>query len=183
MKKMEKEEMVEFLKGMKRWQQILNEEKDQLKGSVETLEEAIHRNTFSRKADDSGIRAPGFSPDKVLHILLNSQRDILEEMRSMVNRLRRIYETEDQIDFVRCCLLQIPPREQQVIRGIYFNGILIDSLAKSMDLSRSYLYKLLQKALDDLLAVYNSRCEAEPYEKADRLVREAMQYMPEGSIA
>ena len=181
MKKMDKEEMVEFLKGIKRWELILKEEKKQLIGSVETLDEAIHRNTFSRKMDESGIHGSGFSPDKVLHILLNSQRDIMEEMRTRVNRLRLIYETEDQIDFVRNCLLQIPPREQQVIRGLYLNDMLIDTLAKNMDLSKSYLYKLLKKAMDDLLTVYNSQCESIPYEKADRLARDARECMPEGA--
>ncbi len=182
MNRMTKEEMIEFLKGMNRRKQILEEEKWRLKGSVETLEEAIQRNNFSRNADESGIIAAGFSPDKVLRVLLNSQRDIEEETRSMVIRMRDIYETEDQIDFVRWCLFQIPAREQQVIQEIYVNDMLIDTLAKQMSLSKSYMYKLLGRAMDNLLSVYNSRCETRPYARAERLIRDVTPYMPEGSF-
>ena len=95
MNRMTKEEMIEFLKGMDQRRQILEEEKRRVRGSVETLEEAIQRNNFSRNADESGIIASGFSPDKVLRVLLNSERDIEEETRAMVKRMREILETED----------------------------------------------------------------------------------------
>ncbi len=39
--------------------------------------------------------ASGFAPDKVLRILLNSQRDIEDETRAMVLRMRDIYEKEE----------------------------------------------------------------------------------------
>ncbi len=43
MNRMTKTEMVEFLKGMELRSKILKEEKRQLLGSVETMEEAIMR--------------------------------------------------------------------------------------------------------------------------------------------
>ena len=116
MERMTKAEMIDFLKNMNRKERILADEKKRLRGSVETLEEAIERNNFSRSTDESGIVAQGFSPDKVFRVLLNSQRDIEEETRSMVLHLRNIYEKEDQISFVRRCLLEIDTTEQLLIR-------------------------------------------------------------------
>ena len=55
MNRMTKEEMIEFLKGMDQRRRILEEEKQRVRGSVETLEEAIQRNNFSRNSDESGI--------------------------------------------------------------------------------------------------------------------------------
>ena len=182
MNRMTKEEMIEFLKGMDQRRQILEEEKRRVRGSVETLEEAIQRNNFSRNTDESGIIASGFSPDKVLRVLLNSERDIEEETRAMVKRMREILETEDQIDFVRWCLFQIPAREQQVLRELYVNDVVIEALAEQMCLSTSYLYKLRSRAMNRLLSVYNSRCESRPYTKAERLIRDVRPYMPEGSV-
>ena len=78
MERMTKAEMIDFLKNMNRKERILADEKKRLRGSVETLEEAIERNNFSRSTDESGIVAQGFSPDKVFRVLLNSQRDIEE---------------------------------------------------------------------------------------------------------
>ena len=183
MNKMTKGEMIQFLRGMNRRKQILEDEMRRLRGSVETFGEAIQRNTFSRNEDMSGIIASGFSPDKVLRILLNSERDIEEETRSMVIRMRQIYEMEDQLDFVRWCLFQIPAREQQVIQEIYVNDGLIDTLAKQMSLSKSYMYKFLARAMEDLLSVYNSRCESKQNARAERLIRDVTPYMPEGSLA
>ena len=94
--------MIEFLKGMEKREKILQEEKVILRSSVETLEEAIARNNFAHHDDGSGIVASGFAPDKVLRILLNSQRDIEDETRAMVLRMRDIYEKEDQINYQRC---------------------------------------------------------------------------------
>ena len=70
-----------------------------------------------------------------------------------------------------------------MIRGLYLNDMLIDTLAKQMSLSKSYMYKLLGRAMDNLLSVYNSRCETRPYARAERLIRDVTPYMPEGSIA
>ena len=73
MDKMTRTEMISFLKGMTKKQAYLEEEKQRIKGSVESLEEAIERNNFSRNHDDSGIIAGTFSPDKIFRVLLNSQ--------------------------------------------------------------------------------------------------------------
>ncbi len=183
MEKMTKDEMIQFLKGMRKQKEYLETEKDRLKGSVETLEEAIQRNSFSRKADDSGVISGSFSADKVLHVLLNSQRDIEEETRSMVKRMQEIYMVEDRMDLVNSCLLQIPVREQSLITEFYINDVVIETLSKKTNLSPSYFYRILRSGMRKLLDLYNRRCETAKYVKAERLIREVKPFMPEGSMA
>ena len=151
--------------------------------SVETMEEAIRRNTFSRKGTDDGIISGGFSPDKVLRVLLNSERDIEEETRDMVFRMRDIYETEDQIALVRRCLHQMPARDEHLLTEAYIDDVRIDYLEEEMSLSRGYIYKLLRKAMKRLLAAYNEECRKVENSKADRLIKEVSPLMPGGSIA
>ena len=183
MEKMTKDEMIEFLKGMNRREQILEEEKKRLRGSVETMEEAIERNNFAHHGDESGINTPGFSPDKVLRVLLNSQRDIEEETRNMVFQMRDIYEQQDKINFVRRCLLKMEAQDQHLLREVYINDSAVEVVASKMCLSRSYFYKLLHKALGSLLSIYNASCHEQTSIRARRLISEVITYMPEGSLA
>lgn len=183
MEKMTKAEMIDFLKGMNKRAKLLEEEKRRIRGSVETLEEAIERNNFARHGDETGISTPGFSPDKVLRALLNSQRDIEEETRNMVYQMRDIYEKEDQINFVRRCLLQMETKEQDLIREVYINDTVIDKLVPKMNISRSQLYRYLQRAMDNLLHIYNASCHEFVSIRAKRLISEVVPFMPEGSIA
>ena len=87
---MTRQEMIEFLRGMNMKQAWLEEEKRRLKGTIETMEDAIVRNTFSKNNDESGILSSGFCADKVLKILLSSERDIEEQTKLMVYRMRGI---------------------------------------------------------------------------------------------
>ena len=183
METMTKPEMIEFLKGMDRRDQLLEDEKKRLRCSVETMEEAIERNNFAHHGDESGITMPGFSPDKVLRVLLNSQRDIEEETRNMVYRLRDIYEQQDQINFVRRCLMKMEVRDQQLLREVYINDSAVEVVASKMCLSKSYSYKLLQNALCSLLSIYNASCHEQTSIRARRLISEVVPYMPEGSFA
>ena len=183
MEKMTKAEMIEFLKGMNRRAKLLEKERIRIRNSVETLEEAIERNNFAHHGDETGIATPGFSPDKVLHVLLNSQRDIEEETRNMVYQMRDIYEKEDQIFFVRRCILQMDPKEQDLIREIYIKDTVIETQAARMNISRSQLYRLLQRAMNNLLGIYNASCHEFISIRAKRLISEVIPFMPEGSIA
>ena len=183
MEKMTKKEMIAFLKGMDKRKEYLENEKSRLKGSVETLEEAIQRNTFSKPDDDAGAVSGTFSPDKVFRVLLNSQRDIEEETKSMVYRMRDIYSAEDQIDFVRYCLLQLNGDDQFLLNEIYVKDAMIENMMKTLSMSQSNVYRLLQRALERLLEVYNSGCQEAVSRKADRLITEIRPFLPEGSIA
>ena len=183
MEKMTKAEMIDFLKGMNQKTKILEEEKRLLRGSVETMEEAIARNNFSHNGDETGIVAQGFSPGKVFRVLLNSQRDIEEETRAMVLHMRDIYEKEDQISFVRRCLLEIDITEQLLIREAYLNDVVMEQLTAKFCMSRSQLYRKLHKAVDNLVGIYNASCQGQKSFRAQRLISEVIPYMPEGSIA
>ena len=183
MEKMTKDEMIEFLKGMEKREKILQEEKASLRGSVETLEEAITRNNFAHHDDGSGIVASGFAPDKVLRILLNSQRDIEDETRAMVLRMRDIYEKEDQINYVRKCLLKMGIQDQYLIREAYFNDMVMEKLVTRFNISRSQIYRKLHKAVENLVKIYNASCHEVSSFRAQRLINEVIPYMPEGSFA
>lgn len=50
-----RDEMIEFLKGMDCRKKLLDEEKSRIRGSVETMQEAIYRNNFARHDDGSGV--------------------------------------------------------------------------------------------------------------------------------
>ena len=183
MEKMTKDEMIEFLKGMEKREKILQEEKAILRGSVETLEEAITRNNFAHHDDGSGIVASGFAPDKVLRILLNSQRDIEDETRAMVLRMRDIYAAEDQIDYVCRCLYRLDGQDQYLINEVYVKDVIMDQLTNILNMSRSNVYRLLSRALERLLCMYNEGCQSAESYKADRLMADIRPYLPAGCIA
>ena len=183
MEKMTKAEMIHFLKGMESRQEYLEDEKARLRGCIETLEEAIQRNTFSKPEDEAGVISNTFTPDKVLKVLLNSRRDIEEETKSMVFRMRDIYTAEDQIDFVRYCLLQLSGQDQFLLNEAYVKDVMIENMMKTMSMSQSNVYRLLQRALKRLLDLYNARCQEMESRKANRLISELRPFLPEGSIA
>lgn len=183
MEKMTRGEMITFLKGMDKRRAYLESEKSRLKGNVETLEEAIQRNTFSKPDNDAGVISGSFSPDKVFRVLLNSQRDIEEETRSMVFRMRDLYEAEDQIDFVKYCLLQLSGQDQFLLNEVYVKDGMVDDMTRTMCMSKSNVYRLLQLALKRLLDLYNARCQEMESRKANRLIHELRPFLPEGSIA
>ena len=180
---MTRDEMIEFLKGMDRRKKLLDEEKSRIRGSVETMQEAIYRNNFARHDDGSGVTASGFSPDKVFRVLMNSQRDIEIEARNMANQMLAVYEREDQLDHVRRCILKMGVQEQYLLNEVYVKDKLVETLVGKMHYSRSHLYRMLQKALDQLLDLYNSTClQTESY-KTNRLKKELLPFMPEGSLS
>ena len=183
MNTMTRDEMIEFLKGMDCRKKLLDEEKSRIRGSVETMQEAIYRNNFARHDDGSGVTASGFSPDKVFRVLMNSERDIEVEARNMVIQMKAVYEREDQLDHVRRCLMKMKVQDQYLLNEVYVKDNLVDSLTGKLHYSRSHLYRMLQKALDQLLDLYNSTCQQTCSYKADRLLKELRPYLPEGSLA
>ena len=60
MEQMTREEMVRFLQGMENRRQYLEQEKERVKKSVESLEEAIQRNSFRQTGDESSVIAGSF---------------------------------------------------------------------------------------------------------------------------
>ena len=179
MERMSKAEMIVFLRGMNQKAQMLEDEKKRLRGSVETMEEAIIRNNFAKNIDESAPGSPGFSPDRVLRILLNSQRDIEQETRDMVLHLRDIYEKEDQISFVRRCLQQLESEDQYLIQEAYFNDMGYEQLCMKFFISRSHLYRKLNKAVDTLVEIYNASCQDEKSFRAQKLMCDVTPYLPE----
>ncbi len=75
--------------------------------------------------------------------------------------------------------MQMTAREQILIKEVYVNGELMEKLSDRMALSKSYLYKLTQRALDHLLESYNSQCGEATSQKAERWNRDICASIPE----
>ena len=100
----------------------------------------------------------------------------------MVLHMRDIYEKEDQISFVRRCLLEIDTTGQLLIQEAYMNDVVVERLVSKLSMSRSQLYRKLHKAVEDLVEIYNASCQSQKSFRAQRLINEVIPYMPEGSI-
>ena len=183
METMTKDQMVQFLRGMNAKKQFLSDEKKRLKGSIESLEEAISRNSFARKDDNLGTSSGCVNTDKVLHVLLNSRRDIEEETRNCVIRMHDIYAAEDQIDYVCRCLYRLDGQDQYLINEVYVKDVIMDQLTNILNMSRSNIYRLLSRALERLLCMYNEGCKSAESYKADRLMADIRPYLPAGCTA
>jgi len=119
----------------------------------------------------------------VLKILLNSERDIEEQTKWMVYRMRDLYEEEDQIEYVRRLIMRMSGQDQMLLNEIYVKDVVVDQVVDRLRMSRSNLYRLLQRAVERLLDLYNASCHEERSTKAQRLIQEVLPYMPEGSLA
>jgi len=79
--------------------------------------------------------------------------------------------------------MKMKVQDQYLLNEVYVKDNLVDSLTGKLHYSRSHLYRMLQKALDQLLDLYNSTCHQACSYKADRLLKELRPYLPEGSLA
>lgn len=176
MDKMNRKQMINFLRDMEKRKETLKAEKVRIRSSVESMEEAIHRNTFSHM-DNVGSFTPGYNPDKVLHILLNSERDTEEETRSMVGQMQVIYEMEDEISYVQQCILCLPGIDRELITEVFIGNGNVKEMAGGYGYCPSYFYSKLNASVDRLVAMYNKDCEHENGERAERFKNEVRPYM------
>ena len=177
METMTKDQMVQFLRGMNAKKQFLSDEKKRLKGSIESLEEAISRNSFARSNDNLGTASGSVNTDKVLHVLLNSRRDIEEETRNCVIRMHDIYAAEDQIDYVCRCLYRLDGQDQYLINEVYVKDVIMDQLTNILNMSRSNKERISYMGYEPDSYTYElkspqgqSICNIDGYEPGDRLL-------------
>lgn len=182
MEKMDRKQMTEFLRELKALQETVKKEKLKIRSCVETMEEAIVRNTFSHKEND-GSSNKGFKSDKVLRVLLDSERDIEEETRVMVQRMRAIYEIEDEIDCVNSCVCALRGIDREIITDVYIENGNIDVEAVKFGYSRNYFYRRLGRAVDSVVDSYNKLCSDQEPSKASRFLREVQKAMPQENFA
>ena len=97
--------------------------------------------------------------------------------------LHEIYLKEDQNDFIRALLLRLNGQEQFLISEIYIKNGAPDRVAKTLCMSRSNIYRLLQLALSHLLNLYNESCAAAACRRADRLLTELGPFLAESRPA
>ena len=174
--------MVRFLRGMESRVRFLESEKKLILSTVESMEEAIERNTFARHDDNVGPVQTSFSPDKIFRVLLNARRDVEEETKEMVVRMKDICLAEDQIEYVKRCMFRLGGEESYALSEVYIKGVSTEVFSLSLSMSKSSLYRLLRSALGNLLEIYNSGCRMAPCRRAERLMRDLSEYLPGGYI-
>jgi len=158
MREKTKEEMIEFLRDMRARREFIRSERERLRSCVETKEEAIRRNSFSKNGDDLGIQFTGCNKDKVLNILLNSLRDIEDEQKEATILLHGLKEQEDEIFAVEYCVNALPTKERELITEVYINAGSPEIVADTMNLSVGYAYRVIKKGIGRLIIDYNRHC-------------------------
>ena len=73
-------------------------------------------------------------------------------------------------------------QDQMLLTEIYIKDIVVYQILSKLSMSRSNLYRHLQKAVQKLLDLYNANCGEVGSAKAKRLIEEVIPYMPEGSL-
>lgn len=171
MEKMNRKQMIDFLRDMKKRKEALSDEKIRIRSSAETMEEAIRRNTFIH-SDNDGSSTHGYDTDKVLHILLNSERDIEEEKRSMVLQMHVIYEIQDKINYIQQCILLLPGADRKIITEVLIDDENVGKMADKYGFCLSHFYEKLNQSVDRLVDLYNQGCEHAGCGSADRFILE-----------
>jgi len=178
MEKMNRKQMIEFLRDMNKKKEVLDAEKTRILSSVETIEAAIKGNTYSHPDNIGAGFIRGYDPDKVLKILLNSERDIQEEIRCVVTQMESIYEIEDMINSVRHCLILLSGSDGKMISEVFIEHKKVSAIAEDYSFCQTYFYTRLNQAVDRLVNLYNSECERSGNERAEHFRRDIYPYMP-----
>ena len=88
-KKMTEADMAEYLQNLGALEEGIRYERNELMKQVESLEEAIERNTFRNSDGSSGLRTviSQDTRDKVFHILQKAYRSIEQEIEQATHEL------------------------------------------------------------------------------------------------
>lgn len=163
--------MIRFLRGLRAAQQDLREQRLRQRRCVESREESIRRLTFSRGHADPEPVFTGYSTDKVFRILMNSERDLREEVEDILEILEIIDRKEDEIQFVRRCLAELPGWQQSLLTGLYIDGEGAEHMMDKLCVGRTSLYHMAREALGALLRIYNAGCEEAVLRRCSRNLR------------
>lgn len=157
--KMSEGEMIEYLQNMDTLEESLFFERKELEEQIESLEEAIRRNSFRGKADDDGasrlLSGGSRSEDRLYRILRNSYQDIENEIRDVTKELWNVDRKEQQMRNIRKCLTRLPYYQREILEDLYMRGIEWQNFAKKHSMSRATIFRARKRAMENLLALYN----------------------------
>ncbi len=162
---MTEKELITYLQNIIKEEERLHIQKKKLYNEIETLEEAIQRNSFSSHNDDAGtVLSTGFDKSKLHRILMRSYRDIDNELDAVAAQLIAINEQEENIKKMWRCINMLPIRQAEVIEALYIEGMAWNDYEKITCQSHAALGRLRKKAIKHLLSLYaakNDKMEAE----------------------
>lgn len=162
---MTEKELITYLQNIKKEEERLHMQKKKLYNEIETLEEAIQRNSFGSHNDDAGtVLYTSFDKSKIHRILMRSYRDIDDELDAVAAQLITINDQEENIKRLWRCINMLPIRQAEVIEALYIEGMAWNDYEKITCQSHAALGRLRKKAIEHLLYLYaakNDKMEAE----------------------
>lgn len=155
--------MILYLQDMRGKEERLQEKKRELYGKIETLEEAIERNTFAKRENEDDILTGGsYDKDKLYRILMLAYKDIDDELEYTAGQLLDLFEQEEKLKKMWRCIDRLPPRQAEVIEALCIDGVRWLDYARVVCQSRASVGRVRKKAIENLLSLYN---EAEAHGK------------------
>lgn len=161
---MTEKELITYLQNINKEEERLHMQKKKLYNEIETLEEAIRRNSFSNTDDAGTVLSTGFDKSKLHRILMRSYRDLENELDAVAAQLIAINEQEEDIKKIWRCINMLPIRQAEVIEALYIEGMAWNDYEKITCQSHAALGRLRKKAIKHLLSLYaakNNNMEAE----------------------
>lgn len=146
--------MEDLLYSMGNFKQESFFKRQELLSHVESFEESIIRNTFSKPVDTI-ISSNHGSKDKIYKIYTKSREDFDKQMDDVSDELLKIYEKEDLIRFVKKCMRRMPLFQEMALTELYIEGMRLDEYCKRHYMSRPEASRLQRNALKNLLVIYN----------------------------
>lgn len=152
---MTEKELITYLQNIKKEEERLHMQKKKLYNEIETLEEAIQRNSFSSHNDDAGtVLYTGFDKSKIHRILMRSYRDIDDELDAVAAQLITINDQEENIKRIWRCINMLPINQAEVIEAIYIDNMKWQDYAKTTCQSIATVGRIRKKAIENLLFFY-----------------------------
>lgn len=165
--KMTEADMTEYLQNLGALEEGILRERNELMKQVESLEEAIERNTFRNSDVSSGLRTiiSEDTRDKVFHILQKAYRSIEQEIEQATHELWEVDKKEQKMRTVKKCLARLPYCQREILEDLYVKGIDWQDYAEKHALSRATVFRARKRALDNLLVLYNDSYGSEKGEE------------------
>lgn len=155
---MTEKELIQYLLDMKGQEARLQEQKEKLHSKIESLEEAIQRNSFGSRDDDAGMVSSGsFDKNKLHRILMRAYRDIDNELDAVAEELIMIGEQEEKIKRMLHCINLLPISQAEAIEALYINGMSWQEYAKATCQSKATIGRIRKAAIKHLLKMYEDR--------------------------
>lgn len=155
---MTEKELIKYLQDMKGQEARLQEQKKKLHSKIESLEEAIQRNSFGSRDDDAEmVPSGGFDKNKLHRILMRAYRDIDNELDAVAEELIIIENQEEKIKQMLRYINLLPISQAEAIEALYINGMSWQEYAKATCQSRATIGRIRKEAIKNLLRMYEDR--------------------------